>query len=179
MTLLQTTLNNFSLIAAQAQILDPVTPLSSYTGTMDWAVVNLLIVVICLIAALISFFRFFLLPKQKVSIEANREKVDISQLAETSTTKRKPHTNSENYRSLLWRILALLIAVSVLFAFLLTEDIDVRLVLVDSWTPVMLVLLTAQSIVMYAAAATYHTDQEEDSLLPAGDIRRRIKVHYE
>lgn len=111
---------------------DPV-PLSRFTG--DWAVCNLVLMVMTLLECivLLVFLRAAAKERKKLEHIPPRQRVFY---------------NNEYHREISYTVLSIPVAVLSIAEYLITEDFHMEMVLYDSYTLIMLLFFVVQTIIV-------------------------------
>ncbi len=106
-----------------------------------WALLNLILTNVVVIASIYMLFRHF---KDKEDDEENKEKGNERKLEKKGR----------------YRIISIVVAIISIITFILTEDMTLPMIIVDRWTPLMVVYALVQSLVAYKSKQEYK-DREE------------------
>lgn len=129
-----------------AAIDNPRTPLGIFDEPEDWALLNLILMILTIIVAFADGLLYFTKPTDKYGDEYEDEEVDV-----------KRHGFP--------RIMAIVAAIISVILFFLTEDMTDPMIWVDEYTVWMLILFIATAILTMMSKK--ETDQDQDDLEPA------------
>ena len=129
-----------------AAIENPRTPLGIFDEPEDWALLNLILMILTIIVAFADGLLYFTKPTDKYGDEYEEEEVDV-----------KRHGFP--------RIMAIVAAIISVILFFLTEDMTDPMIWVDEYTVWMLILFIATAILTMMSKK--ETDQDQDDLEPA------------
>ena len=129
-----------------AAIENPQTPRGIFDEPEDWALLNLILMILTIIIAFADGLLYFTKPTDKYGDEYEDEEVDV-----------KRHGFP--------RIMAIVAAIISVILFFLTEDMTDPMILVDEYTVWMLILFIATAILTMMSKK--ETDQDQDDLEPA------------
>ena len=125
---------------------EPRTPLGIFEEPEDWALLNLILMILTIIVAFADGLLYFTKPTDKYGDEYEDEDVDV-----------KRHGFP--------RIMAIAAAIISVILFFLTEDMTDPMIWVDEYTVWMLILFIAT--VLLTMMSKKETDQDEDNMEPA------------
>ena len=129
-----------------AAIEEPHTPLGIFEEPEDWALLNLILMILTIIIAFADGLLYFTKPTDKYGDEYEDEEVDV-----------KRHGFP--------RIMAIVAAIMSVILFFLTEDMTDPMIWVDEYTVWMLILFIATAILTMMSKK--ETDQDQDDMEPA------------
>ncbi|MDR2672762.1 MAG: InlB B-repeat-containing protein [Coriobacteriales bacterium] len=112
-------------------------PLAAAPGEAAWALLNLVMLILGALLSLLSFGLYFRKRTSEVQSDKNGKERTQEGSGDSGDLKRKRLT---------WRILSLALAVIALILFLLVEDLTLKMVLIDLWTPLFMVILILQIV---------------------------------
>lgn len=132
------------------QIQENETPLANNVGA-SWALVNLICSILTILSAIILFF-----SKRK-----REEEDDEEDMKEQQSTNNEEQEELQKRR--LWvRIVSIAIALISIIVFILTENVFNPMILVDSWTLTMVIILVVQIITFIIGRKWKDVEQEEE-----------------
>ncbi|MDR1087732.1 MAG: InlB B-repeat-containing protein, partial [Coriobacteriales bacterium] len=130
-------------------------------GTPAWALLNLILTVIGAILS-IFFLALYLNKRRRKESEEDveeRRRRSIEAQMHSDQYEEEPETDKKR---LVWRVIAILLAIVALFLFILTEDVRLPMVLIDHWTIAHVVIMVVQ-IVCWIVASRRKKRNEEDT----------------
>jgi len=155
-------------------IIDQAVPLASISGHATWSLLNLVLVLISLTAAVIIGALYFYKPKQGSAREGTK----------TRTIPTKEPVSSKNTdtglnQNLFWRLVSISIAMVAVVIFLLAEEMTGAMVLVDSWTPFMLLAMILQCLAMLFAVSRGTGSTLVQEAVEINNIKQRVNIRVD
>lgn len=108
-------------------------------ATPTWALMNLLVVVLCLVMA--AFLLFGITPLSRARQDDDGRPVRVS---------------------LIWRVLAIVDAIAALVVFLITENLHNPMGIADRWTPLMFIMLLTFLIMLVLIRHERRKEMEDE-----------------
>ena len=132
-------------------------PTPGSIGEPSWALLNLILTVLGVLAALVLLVMFFINRKIEIDEEQRRSSAYVRRNTITGETRKKR----------LWpRIVSALFAVGAILLFIFTEDMTLPMVLTDQYTIPHIILLTLLLVFALIAAIRVRSDDETDQFEP-------------
>ena len=165
-------------LPATETIPDPRTPMTSFSGSDVWAVLNLVFVGTAVLFAL-ALMLWYLFETRK-GLDAKTAEQDSNLSADDSHNVESENKNSSKRQIRLpWCLASTGVALLAVLAFLLTQDIKTAVVFIDIWTPFMLLLLAVQGLFVYAALFGRLLNSSAEKSIRGRNIRHRVNIRYD
>jgi hypothetical protein len=133
-----------------AQLPDEDVPQANSAAGGEWALVNLILTILTAIASVVLWALYFV----------NKRKEDEEE-DEYLKANAEDDKEQELNRHGIWRIASIVPAIAAIVAFILTEDMTLRMVMVDKWTILMAIIALVQVAIIFLAKKKVD-DQEPD-----------------
>ena len=129
----------------EPEVIEPDDPPLAPLPTGAWALVNLILMLLTVLASLLLLLGYLGKKKHTERDEYGNERIDYTR-------------NKKGF----WRVASLIPAVAAVIAFVLTENMKLPMIMVDRWTLLMAVIAVLQLIVAVMSKKQKESQDEED-----------------
>ena len=129
----------------EPEVIEPDDPPLAPLPTGAWALVNLILMLLTVLASLLLLLGYLGKKKHTARDEYGNERIDYTR-------------NKKGF----WRVASLIPAVAAVIAFVLTENMKLPMIMVDRWTLLMAVIAVLQLIVAVMSKKQKESQDEED-----------------
>jgi hypothetical protein len=152
--------NIFSGEGSTADLPDGDTPLAAGGGNPAWALLNLILTVIGVVLAILFLLLYFHKRRREEDEEEAEERRRRIVEAEMYGEEYEEEPDTDKKR-LVWRVVAILLAIVAIFLFILTEDMRLPMVFVDQWTIAHAIIMVVQIVCWLVASRRKKLDEED------------------
>ena len=129
----------------EPEVIEPDDPPLAPLPTGAWALVNLILMLLTVLASLLLLLGYLGKKKHTARDEYGNERIDYTR-------------NKKGF----WRVASLIPAIAAVIAFVLTENMKLPMIMVDRWTLLMAVIAVLQLIVAVMSKKQKESQDEED-----------------